>query len=119
MPGSGGGGTLSGPIVRPVSRSRHPSWSPDRTKIVFAYGDNAGGVYDIFVLDLTDGSGPVQISPTESPVNLSADQAHVVARRHDDRLEQQTAAGSADRFLRRQSTSDLVPPRSIQRVSAA
>lgn len=110
VPGSGGGGTLSGPIVPAGFQYRHPSWSPDRTKIVFAYGDNAGGVYDIFVLDLTDGSGPVQISPTESPVNLSADRPTWSPDGTTIVYEQQTAAGSADRFLRRQSTSDLVPP---------
>src|SRR3954454_1339344 len=34
-----------------AAQHRHPSWSPDRTQIAFAEG--AGGVFDIYVIDLT------------------------------------------------------------------
>src|SRR6187399_2468943 len=49
VPFSTGGGTLSPPIATSATqRHRHPTWSPDRTKIAFARGLN-GGNYDIFV----------------------------------------------------------------------
>jgi hypothetical protein len=53
VPFSIGGGTLSPPIATSATeRHRHPTWSPDRTKIAFARGPSAGP-YDIFVQDLT------------------------------------------------------------------
>ena len=54
VPGSTGGGTLSPPIATSATeRHRHPTWSPDRTKIAYARGVSASNTYDIFVLDLT------------------------------------------------------------------
>ncbi len=54
VPFSNGGGTLSPPIATSLTeRHRHPTWSPDRTKIAYARGLSAGSVYDIFVQDLT------------------------------------------------------------------
>ena len=43
---------------------RHPTWSPDRTQIAYARG--AGGVFDIFIQDLTApvGTLPVNITNT-------------------------------------------------------
>ena len=53
VPFSSGGGTLSPPITAsPTLRHRHPTWSPDRTKIAYARGPSAGP-FDIFVQDLT------------------------------------------------------------------
>jgi Tol biopolymer transport system component len=53
VPFSSGGGTLSAPITAsPTLRHRHPTWSPDRTKIAYARGPSAGP-FDIFVQDLT------------------------------------------------------------------
>ncbi len=112
-----GGGTVSPPIVPAGGQYRHPSWSPDRTKIVFANGDNAAGVYDIFVLDVTNGS-LVQISPTESPNNLSADRPSWSPDGTTIVYEQQPSAASTDRYLVRQSTSDLVPPINPAGISA-
>ena len=54
VPFSSGGGTLSGPIATSsTERHRHPTWSPDRTKIAFARGVSSTNTYDIFVQDLT------------------------------------------------------------------
>jgi hypothetical protein len=53
VPFSSGGGTLSPPITAsPTLRHRHPTWSPDRTKIAYARGPS-GGPFEIFVQDLT------------------------------------------------------------------
>jgi hypothetical protein len=69
VPFSTGGGTLSPPIATSATeRHRHPTWSPDRTKIAYSRGVSAANTYDIFVQDLTEpvGAGnPVNI--TQSP----------------------------------------------------
>jgi len=65
VPSSTGGGTLSPPIATSATeRHRHPTWSPDRTKIAFARGPSAGP-YDIWVQDLT-----IPLSAT-NPKNLT------------------------------------------------
>ena len=53
---SAGIGTLSAPITPSGGQYRHPTWSPDRTKI--AYANGTGGVFDIFVQDLAAGINP-------------------------------------------------------------
>ena len=55
------GRLISNPIVPAGGQYRHPSWSPDRTKVSFANG--SGGIYDLFVIDLEVGTGLVQITP--------------------------------------------------------
>jgi Big-like domain-containing protein/WD40 repeat protein len=58
VPFSTGGGTLSPPIATSATeRHRHPTWSPDRTKIAYARGVSAANTYDIFVQDLTSPLG--------------------------------------------------------------
>jgi Tol biopolymer transport system component len=52
------GDTAAGPAgttVTPTNgiQHRHPTWSPDRTKIAYAAGDAATKNFDIYVLDLT------------------------------------------------------------------
>lgn len=108
VPSSIGGGTLSAPIVPPGGQYRHPSWSPDRTKIVFANG--TGGVFDLFVIDLEAGTGPVQITPTESPTNLSADRPAWSPDGSTIVYEHQPSAGSTDRHIRAQPANDLQLP---------
>ncbi len=62
--GSVGAGTAEPiPTATGDGQHRHPTWSPDRTKIVYARGDNATANYDIFVLDLTQpGATPENIT---------------------------------------------------------
>src|SRR3954447_17007498 len=51
--GSGGGGATTGPLATGLAlQHRHPTWSPDRTRIAFASGP-AAGPFDIYTLDLT------------------------------------------------------------------
>src|SRR4051812_9948694 len=52
--GGTGGGTLSAPVTPLGGQSRHASWSPDRTKLVFANGTPGTPTteeYDLFVKD--------------------------------------------------------------------
>jgi Ca2+-binding RTX toxin-like protein len=44
---------------------RHPTWSPDRAQIAYARG--AGGVFDIFVQDLTAPIGTLPVNITNTP----------------------------------------------------
>ena len=66
VPGSTGGGTIS-PAITSVTtvQHRHPTWSPDRTKIAYAAGSPScsPNKCDIFVLDLTD--------PDAEPENIT------------------------------------------------
>lgn len=65
VPGSTGGGTISPAITSGTEQHRHPTWSPDRTKIAYARGVPPN--FDIFILDLTTpGATPVNI--TNSPL---------------------------------------------------
>ena len=62
--GSTGGGTaVPIPGATGAGQHRHPTWSPDRTMIAYAQGDNATANYDIFLLDLTD--------PAATPDNIT------------------------------------------------
>jgi Ca2+-binding RTX toxin-like protein len=47
----------------PNPQHRHPTWSPDRTKIAFSADPNCGTKYDIYTLDLTN--------PNATPVNIT------------------------------------------------
>ena len=53
-----------------LSHHRHPSWSPDRTKIAYARGPDDGtpfdGPWEIYVQDLAAGTAPMPITSTAS-----------------------------------------------------
>lgn len=62
--GSAGAGSASAiGTATGAGQHRHPTWSPDRTKIAYARGDTAGANYDIYILDLT--------SPGAAPQNIT------------------------------------------------
>jgi Bacterial Ig domain/WD40-like Beta Propeller Repeat len=91
VPFSSGGGTLSPPIATSATeRHRHPTWSPDRTKIAFARGVSASNTYDIFVQDLTQplsATNPknLTLSPTvnEDRPAWSPDGTHIAFEKGD------------------------------------
>jgi Tol biopolymer transport system component len=59
-----GFGTVSATVTPTAGvQHRHPTWSPDRTRIAYARGDNATANYDIYILDLT--------TPGATPVNIT------------------------------------------------
>ncbi len=69
--GSTGGGLVSAPITPLGGQSRHPSWSPDRTKIVLANGTPGTPqteLYDLFVKDLVTGTE----TPLDTPEVLDS-----------------------------------------------
>jgi Tol biopolymer transport system component len=63
VPSSTGGGTVGPALAADSGQHRHPTWSPDRTRIAYARGDNATANYDIFILDLT--------TPNSTPMNIT------------------------------------------------
>jgi Tol biopolymer transport system component len=69
VPGSTGGGTVSDPITTASVQHRHPTWSPDRTKVAYAAGSPSctPNECDIFVLDLTT-PGALPLNITNSPL---------------------------------------------------
>jgi Tol biopolymer transport system component len=99
-----GGGTLSDPITPAGGQYRHPTWSPDRTKI--AYANGTAGNFEIFVQDVAAGTGPMML--TDSGDNLSEDRPAWSPDGTRLAWEHQPSSGSADRNIR--VTTDLVPP---------
>ena len=58
---STGAGSTTGPLVTGLTdQHRHPTWSPDRTKVAFAEGPGGATGYDIYILDLTSPNAPPQ-----------------------------------------------------------
>lgn len=112
-------GTISAPIVPAGGQYRHPTWSPDRTKIAFANG--TAGIYDIFVIDIEAGTGPVQITPTEGAGanNLSADRPAWSPDGNTIAYEHQPSPGSADRQIRTQPANDFQFPIPTTDLTAA
>ena len=69
--GSFGLGSNTGPISTADGQFRHPTWSPDRTKIAVAFGDGscAPKKCDIYTIDLTAPFPLMTTSPTPPTVN--------------------------------------------------
>ena len=113
-----GGGTISPPITPPGGQYRHPTWSPDRSKI--AYANGTGGIFDLFVQDLEAGT-IVQITPTEGAGanNLSADRPTWSPDGTKIVYEHQPSPGSTDRHLRVQPANDLQLPIATTDLTAA
>jgi Tol biopolymer transport system component len=67
--GSFGLGSNTGPLSSSDGQFRHPTWSPDRTKIAFAFGDGscAPTKCDIYVMDLT-APFPLALKFTDTPL---------------------------------------------------
>ncbi len=63
----GAGSATPIPGATGAGQHRHPTWSPDRTMIAYAQGDNATANYDIYTLDLTD--------PQATPQNITKSDA--------------------------------------------
>jgi dipeptidyl aminopeptidase/acylaminoacyl peptidase len=61
---STGAGSIAGPLATGLTmQHRHPTWSPDRTKIAFAEGPGGATGYDIYTFDLTTpGATPQDIT---------------------------------------------------------
>ena len=94
-----GGGTLSPPVTPPGGQYRHPTWSPDRTKIAYANG-SAGEAFDIFVQDIAAGTGPQQLTRRGAGDNLSEDRPAWSPDGTRLAWEHQPTAGSTDRHIR-------------------
>jgi Tol biopolymer transport system component len=63
---STGAGSTTSPVTDLSHQSRHPTWSPDRTRIAFAKGASTGP-FDIYILDLTQPNAtPQDITNTPS-----------------------------------------------------
>lgn len=100
-----GGGTLSAPIVPSGGQWRHPTWSPDRTKIAVANGPANVGPFDIFIIDLVAGT---LLPLTDTGDNLSDDRPAWSPDGTRLALERQPSVGSSDRHI--VVTNDLTPP---------
>jgi Ca2+-binding RTX toxin-like protein len=57
---------ISDPLSAAAGQHRHPSWSPDRTRIVYARGPVP---YDLYILDLTAPPGTPPVNITNSPAS--------------------------------------------------
>jgi Tol biopolymer transport system component len=110
--GSTGGGGLSGPISIPGTQNRHASWSPDRTKVVFAAGTPGSPTteqYHIYVKDF-EANTITALDNAEALGSLSSD--HPAWSPDGTRIayEHQPTAASADRDIVVKTFGTSAPP---------
>ena len=100
VPSSTGGGTLSAPITSAALQHRHPTWSPDRTKIAYARGTPGPATtenFDIYIHDIATGDAtPI----TDTNDGLSADRPAWSPDGTRIAYEHQPVDNSAERDIR-------------------
>ena len=111
VPSSTGGGSVSrafDPFV--VGQYRHPTWSPDRTKLAYARGTPGSPTtenFDIFVHDLTTNT---DTPLTDTGDGLSEDRPAWSPDGTRITYEHQPVAASAERDIRVQTVGSLAAP---------
>ena len=111
VPSSTGGGTVS-PVVASGSGTqfRHPTWSPDRTRIAYAAGipgSPTTELFDIFIQDLETN----EVTPiTDAGDGLSADRPAWSPDGTRIAYEHQPIDNSAERDIRVQTVGSAAPP---------
>jgi len=111
VPSSTGGGSVSRAFdLFAFGQYRHPTWSPDRTKIAYAQGTAGSATtedFDIFIHDLTTGA----ITPiTNTGDSLSADRPAWSPDGTRIAYEHQPTDNSAERDIRVQTVGTLAAP---------